>query len=654
MPFTPINAGNNAGNAMQSALPTPGFTPLDLNGGTATTAQSGTPKTTPSFWNNLKTGISNIFNGSGGQAVGKEQLAGGQDILSGISEGAQDIQKGINAQNPEDLLNIPTGFFKAGWGSLVGAGRTFFAPITAAMQGGADITGIHPLDALMSTGNKTVTDNNGNQIPNPDYNLFMENLQTRIKQNPEVASAIGTFVNGLLTLAGAKGFDIMPELKAPVSSTVGKSGDALSAIAKTAKTQIASAGEKTISLAGQIKNKVSDLTGWGQPKTASLTAEQILATPKEQVPNLNAQEQSLWYKNDAKQTQLAAQEKIAVAKMAGDKAVAQSETEMRNLTQELGNATREKVISLKEPVRQAFKSASQTYLELSGEAADKSPNLNKTISVEDINAKIDKEFADVVNEQTGVVIKDQSAIRNSLKQTLGEGQSSFTNQQILDKARGIMADEVNKSSKAGNTSYSFGEYQAIKKYGFLMDILKENGVDMGKANEFWKNYKQFSDRAIKEIKPFDETNLQKMPFEKTIQRAVSPVKNVGQVTGKLDAQNFISEIETRANLPKGSITKEAADISGQIEKAKLTRQQTENAIQKAVDQIKKEKLDLSIKMDNEKYNNSLKADEKARLKKQISEKQARVRKIIYWTVGLGAAKVTGLDQKVLEGVKAVL
>src|SRR3990167_10349220 len=52
------------------------------------------------------------------EQIGQEQLAGGQKIVSSIQEGASQIEKGINAKRPEDLLNIPAGIAKAGAGAV--------------------------------------------------------------------------------------------------------------------------------------------------------------------------------------------------------------------------------------------------------------------------------------------------------------------------------------------------------------------------------------------------------------------------------------------------------------------------------------------------------------------------------------------------------
>ena len=438
---------------------------------------------------------------------------------------------------------------------------------------------------------------------------------------PEVAG-----VSGRLAAAGVTGAGI------GLTSGLGNGDTSFDSLAKDtgygAVAGVATGGFLE-GVGGAFKGVKNFITG-----AHDLTDKEILATAPEAVSKLTPREQSYYYKNQS-QT-LTQQAKVATEQAAktAQESLAKTEANIREFNQKAATTIGDKAVELKQPAQQLMKDSSKEYTTLSGEAAENSPNLSKTLTHEDLSSKIDDKFKDVVTD-SGQVVQDNSAIRDSLKKDLGlkptaEGAKApeMTNQEVLDKARGIM-QEVSKSARGGNKVYSMAENQAMNKYKFLMDTLSENGVDMSEANKFWKQWAPVRDRIVREIKPFDEIGTGKMPIKTTLRQATVTPNTLAQTQSQQQAQSFINELETRMKLPKGTLTKDISEQIGNIEGAQLDKETIKKVQEETIRQIKADKVEALKTMSAEKFNN-----ETAALKRE------RVRKAVIVTLkvlGIGAA-----------------
>ena len=360
------------------------------------------------------------------------------------------------------------------------------------------------------------------------------------------------------------------------------------------------------------------------------TAEEIAQVAEKDVSKLPLREQSEWYKQNAKATTETATNLTNKAKDLGEQSTKLVTNEINDLNQKIGTSSRETAINLKEPAQQVMRDASKEYVALTGEAADGSNALDKTITQEDLSSKIDSKFEH--DPELKQAIKNDLGIKEPVQKVGEDGLpiieatpevKKITNQEILDKARSIM-QTVSKTARTGGKVYSAAEYQAMQKYSFLMETLGDNGVDMKAANQFWKNYVPVRDKIVSQIKPFDEGNIKGTPFAKTLQTAEGTANTARQVASKLDAQNFVDELENRMKLPKGSI---GADIRGKlrtVENLKLTKGTLEQIQEKALAQIKTDKIEALKKISAKQYN----IEKVARTRKII-------RNIIFTTLGLG-------------------
>lgn len=457
------------------------------------------------------------------------------------------------------------------------------------------------------------------------------------------ASNIATGDTGGVATAGAEtavgGAVLRPVIKGAGALVNKLSGNSIGEVATNAKNLITAPFSN-------IKNYISRKIGGN-------TAEQILATPQNLVSKLSVDEQKLWYKNQADISKQKANEMSIATKQASDQSLLDTKKQITDFNQQIGQSARDKTISLKKPAQQVMKNASAEYVSLTGEAAEGSPALTRSITNENLTNAIDNKFE--YNPEIGVSLKNELGLIETTPKIVidpktklpiieagAPPEKTLTNQQILDKAREMM-QTVSKSARQGNVVYSSAEYQAMQKYSFLMNVLGDNGVDMTAANKFWKEYAPLRDRIVREVKPFDETNTQKMPFTSTMQTAEATANTSRQAASKLDAQNFINDFETRLGVPKGTITSEVRTGVEGVEKAKLAKANIEKVTTEIQAKIKADKTE---------------ALKTLTLKQYDTVRQARISKIIKTTLigaGIwGAAKATGVDKAVLGAVKAVI
>ena len=509
-----------------------------------------------------------------GTSAGKQFTEGGEHILSSIIGGKNKMEEGVDQAKSGGVGNFLEGVTKY----AEGGAQSFLGTFSGAFQ-----TVLAPITPFIE---KAV-----NQIAyqNPKLATTVVNslkpMGDLAQKHPEEAGVIGDAINSLLAVVGEK------------------------------------LGGEKIKTEGFKTPEVSGL------KFGSKSADDIMATAPENVSKLNANEQKFWYKNQSKSLTEQATEASIKAKESADIDLASTQKEINDFNQKIGQTSSEEAINLKEPAQKLMKDSSAQYLELTGEAADGSPALTKTIKPEDLSNKIDSKFE--YNPEIAAKLKEDLNLNVEPKQ--GEISKELTNQDILDKAREIM-QSVSKTAKTGGKVYSPAEYEAMQRYSFLMEVLGDNGVDMTAANKFWKQYAPVRDKIVSQIKPWDE-GVKGTPIAKTIQTAKAPVSTLTakQVASQIDAQRFISELESRMGLPKDSIGKDVAEQMQGLEKAKLNKSTINKIKTDALNKIKADKAEALRTMSLEQYNNGL-----------IARKREIIKKVIWGALGLtilgGSAK----------------
>lgn len=172
-----------------------------------------------------------------------DQITGAKDkITSSIKEGAAkfaaeptDGSFGTEVKRTGDLL-------ETGLGTAAGAVQAIFAPVTAAFQGAANATGIHPMDAFQNsdTGKK--------------FNAWVE-------QNPEMAKNLS---DALTVGTAGMGAEIAPAVGTRIASGVEEGMNAGKQVFKTGKEAIDSArsaadAAKASAQVGTDLQKINDM-----------------------------------------------------------------------------------------------------------------------------------------------------------------------------------------------------------------------------------------------------------------------------------------------------------------------------------------------------------------------------------------------------------
>lgn len=352
------------------------------------------------------------------------------------------------------------------------------------------------------------------------------------------------------------------------------------------------------------------------------------------INKMSAPEQEQYFKEKAGSVNEDAKAQRATRTAEAQATVQQADQEVKQFQEQAGTAASDKAESLKEPAKQLLKDQSQRYVQLTQEAAAQAEGsaLEKAVPATDLSSAIDEKFADTDT-------RDNSTLRASLKSDLGltgDEEQKVTNQEILDKAKSIM-QTVSKSSRSGASVYSPSDYEAMQKYSFLMDQLDKNGLDLTEANAFWKKWAPTRDRIVREVKPFDETGVKGSPFSKTLLRANKTGGTALQTASKIDAQKFVSELEDRLGVPKGSLGKEVSEALQGADKAKLSKETAEQVLKEAKDAIAKDKAEALKTMSQQKYT-----------AQSAARKKALIKKAVLYT--LGAIGIVGGGSKVIEKV----
>lgn len=381
---------------------------------------------------------------------------------------------------------------------------------------------------------------------------------------------------------------------------------------------------------GGISEGVSAIKG----SLASKTGDELAAMARDpnvstkDVAKLSPSEQEQYYKEKTAAVKEEATNQRTSRQQSTDAALAQNKQEIQDFTVKAGESARGETTDLKQPLQKLLKDSSNTYQQLVEEGVSSGKGMEDTQTKEDFSSDIDSEFehdktglGDEIKSDLGLN-KPEAAPENDEETGLptitaeSTPEPTITNQQKYDYAKGLMQD-ISKGARSGNQVYSAAEYRNMQKYSFIMKNLGENGVDLTEANKFWREWSPVRNRAVAEIKPFDSQNVGKMPFESTLKNAGATPKTVPQVKAQGDAQNFISQLETRLNLPKGSIGSETRDALQKMDQAKLNKLDIEQIGKDAQDAIARDKAKAVNSIGRDKYDANKVARSKAIVKKYL-------------------------------------
>ena len=452
-----------------------------------------------------------------GSRLKEDYLQGGQNIISGIEKGAEqvaggilDIQAGKPFQGGADILG---GFGRSALRTVGQVAQTAFTPITEAVS---PIVEPAISAAVQSS---------------PKLQEIIQRASELASKYPEAAKDVQNIVD--IATLGLGGVAERPVIAGAEQAT-----------------------KEAINLSEKAAGKTSDIITKIKSKTTGLfktkTAEEILATPEAELYKLAPAERNYYFENaKTKISEKAKALESQVQKDLQEKSI-KIQTEAENLNRELSVASRDKVIELRPKIRTALGEQSQEYRRLVAE--ELAPHAERTVSQSELGSFIDTKYSE--NPELGQAIKtklglsDEILIPATTKTGLPTIQrpSDITIGELYDKTQSL-GKEIGTAVKKGTRVYTADEKLIDDSIHTITDFMKTQGVDLKNARSFWAKYAPIRNQLVSEAKPFLQAETQTKTFAETLKRVAS---------GKdVNNENFIGEVEKLLDEPA---TKELKDI----------------------------------------------------------------------------------------------
>lgn len=317
-----------------------------------------------------------------------------------------------------------------------------------------------------------------------------------------------------------------------------------------------------------VSNTIKSIKGTGLSKTP----EEILATPESQAHKLNTAERD-FYKNaqkekitkqfeeegnmtknefKAKQEALDAAHNMLETKVKTQLTsdIAKSEKEIADLTKEVDQTAYNKTIELKPKAINALREQSKTYSKLIDE--DIAPYKDTYIDDKEIIKAIQDKFPS--NPYSPDPYKADRLIK---EMGLAEGSTRKVGE-VYDNLKNIKS-MMSAAGKKGSKVLNPSDMDITDKISALSDALSANGVDLSRANQFWKQWAPLRDKIVTKLKPFDTGNFETKTFSDILKNSGNDIHN----------QNFIKEFEKVLGESITTETQSALSKLSNAQKAKI-------------------------------------------------------------------------------------
>lgn len=410
---------------------------------------------------------------------------------------------------------------------------------------------------------------------------FVESLSKLIPQEYKVAFDMAmSKVPNLPSLPSASEIKILPE---SVSS------------------KLQAAGDKVESMANKPFEAASDLAGKAKEKVAKViegkTEQEIMSTPPSQLHKLSAPDRKFYFDQKAQQVNEAAENLSNTRKEQLSNKLEASQKEAEAIKRQVDVASRDEAINLRPKAIQAFGKQSQIYRDLvDTELAD---SKYVQVSHDDLGKFIDTRFPE--NPELANAVKGRFGLEDGKMTTLGN---------IYEKTKALGQD-ISAAGKKGTRVYTPDEKLTDDAISTLVDFMKNNGVDLSKARQFWARYAPIRNEINSKLKPFNTAGTETGTFAQTLTRVAS---------GKdVNNENFIAQTEKLLGQKIGGKTKQFIQQLSDNEKKTLAAKIEHEAAMASDAVMKNQALkDLSAE------------------EREVARK-AKVRKAIEYVIGAAAA-----------------
>ena len=288
---------------------------------------------------------------------------------------------------------------------------------------------------------------------------------------------------------------------------------------------------------------------------------EVLATPENKVHTLSSAERKAWFEN--KQEQITSQSEAVSQrvkqnlKLAAEKSAQEAEA----LQRELAVTSRDKVIELRPKIIKAMGEQSKVYRSLVDEAMAGKENI--PIKTDDLKGFIDSRFAE--DPARAAQIKAKLGLTEQVNPLSGKqfGENIPTKLKSQTTLGEVYAQTKSlKQDLSASKVFTAEDKMTDDAIHILSDYMKNNGVDLAEANQFWSKYAPVRDELVSKANPFNQAGTKTKGLADTLIK-VSQGKDV-------NSENFIKETE---KILGESITKETKTVIKKMdanEKVSLT------------------------------------------------------------------------------------
>lgn len=320
-----------------------------------------------------------------------------------------------------------------------------------------------------------------------------------------------------------------------------------------------------------IKEKASSIVKGGK------TVQEIMAIPESEIHKLSDVERKTYFDELKRGIDKQAESTTLKNKVFTQVKQDALQTQAESLSQKMKTASRDETINLRPKIIQAMGEQSSEYRRLVQE--DLAPHANVPVKTTDLNSYIDNRFAE--NPEVAQAIKQKLNTTekvNPLSDVTDKAskvKSETTLGELYDRTQSLK-QTIGSAAKKGNVVFSSSEKLTDDAISTLSDFMKENGVDLKNANQFWSKYAPIRDQLVQESKPFNIVGTRTETFANRLTK-IAQGKDINN-------ENFIKEVENLV----GPVGKDVRDIA-----SKLDVNQKQQIALEAERNLKKIQADLS-------------------------------------------------------------
>lgn len=327
-------------------------------------------------------------------------------------------------------------------------------------------------------------------------------------------------------------------------------------------------------------------------KFATKTEKQILNTPIEQVHKLSGPEVNYYFAKqlenikepNSKAADLIKQQyETTLNTMKSNKDASLNVIKENNkvLENNIANATTKEAQALKPVVQQAIKENGNTYRQLIEE--DMAPHLDTYIEDKSIADSIRKQFP---NDPYSSDPYKADRIISELGLTEGGTQKVG---ELYSRIKGIKS-EISSSGRKGTKVFSADDMNTIDKISALSKALQDSGVDLSRANNFWREYAPLRDKIVSKVQPFTPAGAETPAFATFAKSIRTSVEGKDPYN-----ENFIRATEDLLGVKIGnSDTRKLISNLSDSEKRKIAIEMEHESL---MQQIKQEKAKQLISLE---------------------------------------------------------